>query len=256
MTQIMFETFNVPAMYVAIPAVLSLYASGGTTGIVVDSGDSVSHTVPIYEGYAIPHAILHLHLGGRDCTTYFSKILAERGYSLTTFAELEIVRDMKETLAYVAWDFWNEVNEATDSFDKERVYDVGGASIVAGAERFRCAEVLFQPSLVGKDATGIHDMTFQSIMRCDVDIRKALYGNVVLSGGSSMFPGMGDRMARELFALAPSTMKINVMGPPARKYSAWVGGSIMASLNSFQQSWISKAEYDEWGPIIVHSKCF
>jgi len=131
-----------------------------------------------------------------------------------------------------------------------------GNIVTIGSERFRCPEVLFDPSMIGKEASGIHDTTFQTIMKCDVDIRRDLYNNIVLSGGTTMFPGIGERLTKEITALAPPTMKIKVVAPPERKYSVWIGGSILSSLSTFQSMWISKDEYDDAGPSIVHRKCF
>jgi len=256
MAEIVFEIFRFPGMYVAIQAVLALYASGRITGLVVDSGDGVTHAVPIYEGYTLPHAIARLDLAGRDLTNYMRRILTERGYAFTTTAEREIVRDVKEKLAYVAGNFEGELRMAEKSNVIERTYELpDGQVITIGNERFRCPEALFKPEFLGMESNGIHEMIHNNIMSCDLDIRRDLYGNILLSGGTTMLRGLPERLQKEVTSLAPNQMKVKVVAPPERKFSVWMGGSVLASLDTFQSMWITQEEYQESGPYIVHQRC-
>lgn len=255
MLEIMMEKFLIPKTYVSIQAILSLYSTGTTTGLVTDSGDGVSHIVPVYEGFAISHAISRINMAGRTLTDFMTKLLTGRGYKFTTSAEKEIVRDMKEKLCYVSENFDLEKKKDESVYETKYILP-DGQELTIGNERFYCPESLFQPTMVGLTSAGIHKNIYTSIMQSDIDVRRHLYGNIVLSGGSSMFPGIAKRLDLELCDLAPSTIKIKVVAPPHRKFSVWIGGSILASLPGFKDMWITKAEYEEFGSSIIHQKCF
>jgi len=105
------------------------------------------------------------------------------------------------------------------------------------------------------ESPGIHELVYNNISECDVDIRKDLYNNIVLSGGSTMYPGLPERLHREVSMLAPKTTRVKVVAPPERKYSVWIGGSVLASLTTFQSMWITKEEYEEGGAAIIHHRC-
>lgn len=253
--QILFETFNVPALYTSIQAVLSLYASGRTTGIVLDAGDGVSHAVPVYEGFAMPSSIRRIDVAGRDVTEYMQTLLRKSGYVFHTSAEKEVVRMIKEKVSYVASDPKKEEKDWVGSKmgegksieyqlpdgNKIKVW-VPSLQVVSnayehkiGAERFRAPEILFDPEIIGLEYPGIHQIVVDAINRTDLDLRKALFGNIVLSGGSTLTKGFGDRLLHEVQRLAVKDMRIKIFAPPERKYSTWIGGSILAGLSTFRK---------------------
>ena len=253
MIQIMFETFNVPSFCAYRSTILSLYASGRSTGVVCDIGDGVSEVLPIYEGYGFPHAIIRENLGGRELTDWLGVILTESGNTFTTSSEMEIVRDIKEKHSYVALDYDSELQRSKSTRECDVNYTLpDGKKIMISDVRFRCPELLFKPHMLGFQSDGIDKIIFDSIMKCDINARKDLYANIVLSGGTTMIEFFPERIEKEITNLAPPTMKVKVVAPPERQFYTWVGGSILASLSAFPKILISHDDYNVAGPMILH----
>ena len=287
LTQVMFETFNVEAMYVAQTAVLSLYETGRTTGLVIESGEAVSWVTPVVEGYSVPHAALRYDVAGRDVTEFLAKIMTEEmRMHFGTTSDREMVCDIKEQLAFVVMNYDEAYRKAMAQKPEDQScapYSPSDAMMKASSSNsyfgdvpppgmparglptslnipmqllFRCSEVLFQPWMIGFSTCGIGDMAFDSTMKCDLDVRADLAANVVLSGGTMQIPGMASRLKKELQDRLPTGMEVRVLAPTDGQRAAWRGGALLASLDLFAPMWIKMSEYDEEGPQIVHKKCF
>jgi actin, other eukaryote len=238
MAQIMLERFQVPYFFLSNQAVLGLYAAGRGSGVVLASGEGITHAVPVFEGYCLRHAITQVDIAGSDLTDYLSKLLHQRGVS--DFDRATVNR-LKETRCRVALDFDLRMQDLSSNNADP------ADGLITAAESYRCPEALFNPSTMGMETKGIHEAVYESIMKCDADLRRPLFLTVVLSGGNTLFPGLLDRMNRELTALAPSGTRIKVISPAESENLTWQGGSILASIPSFQDMSISRLEYEETG---------
>eukprot|EP00440_Ansanella_granifera_P051005 gb/GFBE01055283.1/.p1 GENE.gb/GFBE01055283.1/~~gb/GFBE01055283.1/.p1 ORF type:complete len:437 (+),score=68.73 gb/GFBE01055283.1/:1-1311(+) len=254
--QIMFENFSVPSLHLAQGAMLCLYSCGKTTGIVVDVGCSVTHAVPVYDGYVLPHASLRFNLAGRDLTRCLGRLLACEGYSLDTSSENDICEKIKETKAFVRASSAELEPTAAKAVVSYELPD-GAVLEIPNQVLANCAEALFQPCLLGFSMGGIHSVVYEAMMRCDVEIRNSqILPNVVVSGGSSMFPGFSARLQMELQELVNPACRVQVSSTPGPgRFAAWMGGSGLGALRSFREMFVSKADYDEKGPSIVHNMC-
>ncbi|CAI4053391.1 hypothetical protein SUVZ_15G2830 [Saccharomyces uvarum] len=248
MAQVLFETFNLPALYVSNPAVLSLYASGRTTGCVVDCGEGYCSTVPIYDGFALPASMMRMDIGGRDITKHLQfQLRKSAGVSLFSSSEREIVRTIKEKVCYLATDIKKEENTyLQESQDFTSVFKLpDGKCIKIGNDRYRAPEILFSPQIIGSGYDGLSDMCMQSIWKVDLDLRSTFLSSIILSGGTTTLRGFGDRMLHDLEASTKGTSKIKIIAPPERKYTTWVGGSILTGLSTFQRLWTKKSDWLE-----------
>lgn len=247
LTELMFDELHCPAICIENQSVLALMAAGRLTGLVVDLGGGISQSVPIYEGYNLPRGICHRGLDGEMLTQVLRTLLMQSGHSRL---QSRVLQEIKESLCYVALNFEQEtVAPATFHLPDGRSIDIG-------KERCRCPEAFFQPTAVGLDGQGIHEKIIDSIMKVDTSIQRDLFANIVLSGGSSLFSGLPERLEKELNRLVPTNSIAKVVAPKERQLSTWIGGSILSSSAAFEQRWIHKEDFEEVGPTIVHQKCF
>ncbi|KAG8901124.1 Arp2/3 complex subunit, actin nucleation center [Tulasnella sp. 403] len=253
MCEVMFEEYGFGGVYVAIQAVLTLYAQGLTTGVVVDSGDGVTHIVPVYDGFALPHLTKRLDIAGRDVTRYLIKLLLMRGYAFNRTADFETVREIKEKLCYVSYDLQLDQRLSEETTVLVESYTLpDGRTIKVGSERFEAPECMFQPHLVDVEQPGMAELLFQTIQSAAVDTRAQLYSHIVLSGGSSMYPGLPSRLEKEMKQLyltrvlggdptRLSKFKIRIEDPPRRKHMVFLGGAVLADImKNREEFWISK----------------
>jgi len=260
MVSTMFEKYGFNSVYVAIQAVLVLYAQGLLTGVVVDCGDGVTHIVPVYEGFSLPHLTRRLDVAGRDVTRYLIKLLLLRGYAFNRTADFETVRQIKEKLCYVGYDLELETRLAQETTVLVENYTLpDGRVIKVGSERFEAPEALFQPNLVDVEAVGMAEQLYNTIQAADIDIRSEFYKHIVLSGGSTMYPGLPSRLEKEIKQLYLTRtlnndisrlekFKVRIEDPPRRKHMVFLGGAVLADIMKDKEDfWVTKKEFEEKG---------
>jgi actin-related protein 2 len=260
--EILFEKYGFQAFYPGCQAVLALYGNGLLTGMVLECGDSVTHALPVFEGFLVSKAIKRMNFAGSDITELLIKLLGRRGYQFNRTADYDTVRQIKEKFCYVAADLALENKLAKETIALEKTYTLPDKrELTIGSERFEASEGLFQPALVEKEGDGLAEIAYGCIQSCDIDIRADLYKNIYLSGGTSMFPGLPTRLEIEITnhfvshglkgdrsKLATSKWQLDIHDPPRRKNMVFLGGAIFGEIASpAAECWLTAADYKEIG---------
>lgn len=243
-----FEHMSVPALYFQSQPILSLYAQGKTTGFVLDCGDGVSQCVPIVDGFAIKGAANRIDVGGRDVTEYLMLLLRRSGYNFHTSAEFQICKNIKEKLSNL-WIVPLKESDYKNVDDKNPLeyFLPDGSEVTLKTEHIEAPEILFTPQKIGLEFSGLHEMVFNSIMKCDIDLRNTIFSNLIVAGGTSAMKKFSERLHKSITKLAPKDLKIKLIAPKNRDISCWVGGSTLSALKAFNEMWVTKAEYNEHG---------
>ncbi|XP_056651951.1 actin, clone 302 isoform X1 [Monodelphis domestica] len=255
MVEIFFETFQVPALYVALQGLMALYATGKSTGVVLECGDGVTAVIPIYQGRCLFQSISRSDFAGGDVTNYLAGLFLEKGISLMNTGSKDIITDIKERLCYIIPDPHERMKEENLDCSIYNYILPDGQTMQIGDELFQVPECLFQPSKAGSSAPGIHTLVTESVLKSSHHFQKDLLNNLILSGGSTLCPGMKRRLWREIQSLMKGSLKVNIMAPSDRLLSVWIGASVITSLSTFQQMWMSSSDYNELGPS-AKQNCF
>ncbi|KAI3388452.1 hypothetical protein SNEBB_009633 [Seison nebaliae] len=293
--EIFFELFNVPKLYIAVQAVLALAAPMSTsnqnvgkslTGVVIDSGDGVTHVIPVAEGYVIGSCIKHIPISGRDITYFIQQLLREReqfvvddSHRMPPEQSLETAKTIKEQYCYVCPDiarefekYENDSNRYIKTFTGIHAINKRKFNVEIGHERFLGPEIFFHPEFVNANfRKSISETVDDVIQNSPIDVRRGLYKNIVLSGGSTMFKDFDRRLKKDLKRVVderlnetekitgtkPQPIELNVVTHPMQRYAVWFGGSYVASTPEFHQACKTRADYEEHGPSICrHNPVF
>ncbi|KAL0209694.1 hypothetical protein RCL1_008532 [Eukaryota sp. TZLM3-RCL] len=263
MLEVMFEHYQMHSVQIIIQALLVLFSEGLTTGVVVDSGDGVTHIMPVYEGVLLEHLVKRLDIAGRDLTRHLMKLLQRQGYSLNKTSDFDTVRRIKETFCYTSVHPEIDASLAESTTVLMREYTLpDGQKVKISRERFEAVEPLFNPSLIGKEVGGVSDQLFELIHTSPLDVRPTFYNSIYVSGGSTMFPGFPDRLEADLKKIYKSTVlrgvevaedkqkvKIQVNRNPQRMHHVFSGASLLGEISAQRDAfWVHKSEWEEQGP--------
>ena len=262
----LFENLSAPAIFFASQPILSLFSTSNTSGVILESGEGVTQSCVVYEGYSIPNSYIRNNYGGRDVTEYFQTLLKKQGYSFSTTSEFEIVRKMKEEICFTAIGNSNSVlSNMSGHFDlggnknkseSSNTYNLpDGNAIKIGEEKCIAPEILFNPSIIGSEYLSFQEMIVTSINKVDIDLRKNLYTNVLISGGNTLFKGIQEKFHTEIKYLSPKNMKVKIHSPGNRLLSCWTGGNVISTLEIFKKMWVTRDDWSEKGnKSIIHVK--
>jgi len=258
MCEVFFETLGFPALQVSPQALLVLYAQGLVTGVVVDSGDGVTHIMPIAETCLLPHCVGRMNIAGRDITEHMVKLLTLRGYPFHKTSDFDVVREIKEKLCFISADIKADRKLANETTAYVVPYQLPDSRLIkVSGERFEAPEVLFNPSALGYEGEGLSEMVFQTIMKTDIDLRKKFFESIVISGGTTMFPGMSTRLTNDIRKLVKDRIlggdekklgsyKIHVEDPPNRRFLVYLGATVLANLSQGKSNmWATSQDWKE-----------